>query len=103
MNPHNDLVKKALVYLTDIGALAFEIKPYKGKTAKGFFVDAGVYAGASDIVAIHNGRVLWLEAKTGCGRQTREQKIFEREITQHGGEYFVFRSVDEVRLIVDRV
>ena len=92
---HQALVDRILVALTHAGALAFEIRPYEGRTDKGFFVRAGVHPGASDIVAIHEGHVAWIEVKTGCGRQTDVQHIFERAIVDHGGTYIVARSVED--------
>lgn len=43
-----------------------------------------------------NGRRLEIEVKSETGRQTEEQKRFERMITAFGGLYILARSVAEV-------
>jgi len=91
---HQNLVDRILVALTHAGALAFEIRPYEGQTPIGY-VRAGVHPGASDIVAIYQGHVAWIEVKTGCGRLTKAQEIFRQAILDHGGTYIVARSVED--------
>lgn len=55
-----------------------------------------VLNGVSDIIAVKNGRVLFLEVKTKVGKQLDTQIIFEKLLTQHGGEYYIVRSVKDV-------
>lgn len=52
--------------------------------------------GLSDITAIKDGRVLWIEFKTATGKQRSEQIKFMNEVRAHGGEYIVIRSLDEI-------
>lgn len=61
-------------------------------------VAGGAYAnpGAPDIIADVNGRFLAIEAKTKTGRQSEQQKVCERMVTDSGGKYIVARSLQDV-------
>jgi hypothetical protein len=44
------------------------------------------------------GIPVWIECKTTRGRQTPEQKLFERQMVNiHGHRYILARSLDDVR------
>jgi hypothetical protein len=59
-----------------------------------------VHSGISDLIAIKGGRVLFLEIKTATGNQRPAQAEFEREVREHGGEYHIIRSVDELLTVI---
>jgi hypothetical protein len=69
------------------------------KTAQGRFFKTGK-AGLSDIVVCYAGRFIGLEVKTKSGRQSQSQKNAEQEIKASGGEYYVVRSVADVKEIL---
>jgi hypothetical protein len=52
--------------------------------------------GVPDIILIDGGHFVGLEVKTPTGRQSPEQKEFQRRLTAEGGSYHVVRSVDDV-------
>lgn len=56
--------------------------------------------GVSDVVAVKDGVVLFLEVKTEKGRQSDAQKMFEKKLAEKGGRYFVVRSLDDVKGII---
>jgi hypothetical protein len=74
----------------------------------------GSYPGLSDITAVKDGRVLWIEYKSPGvqdikertlpgmaqprhrGRQSDHQKQFEAQLKAHGGEYLLVRSLDDL-------
>ena len=67
----------------------------------------GAYRGVSDLIAIKEGRVLFLELKAPAGFdkkgrkkkagvQSENQIKFEYDIDLHGGEYHVVRSVEDI-------
>lgn len=62
-----------------------------------FFLQQGLgaYKGLPDLVAVNNGRVVFIEVKTPHGTQSHHQKAFERRWKECGGEYFLLRSPDE--------
>ncbi len=57
--------------------------------------DAGVVAGAPDLIVLKDGRVWFLEVKTEYGRLSRSQEEFAEQLRSHGFEYHVVRSVDD--------
>ena len=61
----------------------------------------GQIRGISDLVAIKKGFVIWLEVKTLKGRLSKFQKIFRDNIINAGGEYFIVRSIDDVKEIIE--
>lgn len=64
------------------------------------FVAMGLRSGVSDLILLLPGRVIFMEVKTSTGRQSDNQKKFEKKVTELGFEYFLVRSVDEVREIL---
>lgn len=69
---------------------------------KGWFVfhvlqGLGCYLGVTDLIAVKDGRVLFIELKTARGRQSEHQKKFQADLEAAGGEYVLCRGVDELR------
>lgn len=53
--------------------------------------------GSPDILGIADGgRFVGIEVKTGTGRQTPEQKLFQAMTFRRGGVYIIARSLDDV-------
>lgn len=52
--------------------------------------------GVPDINLIHRGRYIGLEVKTKTGVQSDNQKEFQRQCEDAGGQYFIVRSVNDV-------
>jgi Holliday junction resolvase len=55
------------------------------------------YKGLSDLFAIRDGRVVWVECKTPTGKLSSYQLEFQTRIKEHGGEYIVARSVEDIQ------
>lgn len=55
--------------------------------------------GLPDIIVVRAGMIYMLEVKTKTGKQSPEQKEIERWVKEHGGKYFVVRSIDDVQAI----
>lgn len=62
-------------------------------------VATGMKAGVSDLIVLFPNRALFIEMKTATGRQSPDQKEFEKDVTALGFEYFLARSVDEFKSI----
>ena len=60
----------------------------------------GAHKGISDMIALKDGRVLFLEVKTERGKQSDNQMQFEHDIEWSGGEYYVVRSVEDMAEII---
>ena len=53
--------------------------------------------GMADILAFPGSRVLWIECKAKDGRQSFEQKMFQKIVEAAGHGYLLARSIDDVR------
>jgi len=60
----------------------------------------GVLAGASDLIFVFRGKVIFLEIKTTTGRQDPAQKEFQSRIEANGFRYYLVRSVEDVKEVV---
>ena len=69
---------------------------------KGWFVfyllqGLGCYPGLTDMVAIKDGRVLFIELKRpGRSKQSKLQKIFQDDIERAGGEYILAECLEDL-------
>jgi Holliday junction resolvase-like predicted endonuclease len=57
----------------------------------------GAYRGISDLIAVKDGRVLFVELKTARGRQSEHQKEFQTDLEAAGGEYLLCRGVEDLQ------
>jgi len=85
----NDVKKQVKQYLSLKGYFHFHIMQ-----------GLGAYRGIPDIIAIKNNRVLFLEIKRPGGRQSNYQKQFQANIEEHGGEYYLVKSLDDLVKII---
>lgn len=61
----------------------------------------GVVAGVSDLICIMpNGKIVFVEVKTGTGVQSEKQKWFQKLVNVLGFEYKIVRSLDEFKELV---
>ena len=52
--------------------------------------------GVSDLIAMRDRRVLFLEIKTETGKLSDHQKEFARNVHEQGGEYYIVRDLDDL-------
>lgn len=52
--------------------------------------------GTADIFCLKTGRLYAIEAKSPTGRQSPEQKEFQKNVEAHGGTYLLARSLQDV-------
>lgn len=51
--------------------------------------------GSADIIGVHKGRFIAIEVKSERGRQSENQREFEKYITDNGGVYILAKSIDD--------
>ncbi|MEG3086158.1 hypothetical protein [Sphingomonas sp. PB4P5] len=117
-NAHTNLVRAALVELSSRGHLAWDNQTGAGwvgkfitRTAAGRTIldsarpiSFGLPGSADIIGVLQGGLPLAAEAKTGTGRQRKNQQAFQAAWEKRGGIYVVFHSVDElIGMICDRI
>lgn len=61
----------------------------------------GVLAGVPDLQIISKGKTFFIEMKTEKGRQNANQKAFQIKVTDLGFKYFLCRSFDEFKNIIN--
>jgi len=83
------------VYYFRAGSGAFQ-------TAQGRYVKTG-RPGVPDIICCAYGKFLGIEVKTEKGRQSQAQKQAEQDIDRAGGDYFIVRSVSDMKQIIKDV
>lgn len=57
----------------------------------------GLTPGASDLIVIHFGTLVFVELKTSTGIQSEEQKVFAQRVKDCGFSYYLVRSLDEFK------
>ena len=100
------MIEEAILqYLNCVGWFAWKnpTTGYYDSKIKGFRKQSSSYSinGVSDIIAVRDGEVLFIEVKTKKGVQSKYQKIFEQKIKESGGIYWVVRSVQDVKLMLE--
>jgi hypothetical protein len=63
-------------------------------------VAMGLKKGASDLIIVLPGRVIFMEVKTGEGKQSPAQVKFEKNVKAIGHDYYVVRSVADVASVL---
>lgn len=84
--------------MTEETRIKHEIKEYLDKAGWFSFplvARSWAHKGAPDRIACKNSRVIFIEVKSIHGKISRDQEKFQENITEHGGEYFLIRSVEE--------
>ena len=62
----------------------------------------GVVKGVSDMILVMPGRVMFIEFKTGTGRQSPEQLHFQQKVEERGHMYAVIRTFGEFQGLVTK-
>ena len=60
----------------------------------------GVKTGVSDLILVVPSQVIFIELKTDTGRQSPDQKEFQRQVTELGHTYVVVRSLDDFKRLI---
>jgi hypothetical protein len=60
-------------------------------------IATGLYAGVSDLIMIHFGKVYFIELKTEIGKQSEKQKDFQTIVENQGFKYYLIRSLKEFK------
>lgn len=86
---HYLTLKKYFFWKNNSGALP---------TASGGFIRFGA-VGSPDICLVKDGFFIGLEIKTSKGKQSDGQKQFEKKLKEAGGEYYIVKSLDDLKEI----
>lgn len=102
MKSEHDIQNEIRLHLSSLGYCVFRINSGKIKTADGRWFDVGVPKGFSDLMAVKDGRVYFLEIKNEVGRPSAEQINFiEVMQSRYGCRAGIARSVSDALKIVE--
>lgn len=63
----------------------------------------GLVAGVADLNMLHGGQFYAIELKSPEGRQTVEQRAWQRRIEAEGGVYVIVRSLEQFQTFIEEV
>lgn len=95
----SDIQKAILDYLCARRIFHYRNNTGAAKMQNGRFVSFGI-KGAPDIVCVHKGKYIGIEVKSEKGKQSDEQKAFQKALEFAGGIYILARSLDDVRAML---
>jgi hypothetical protein len=73
----------------------------RNKVAHMQLISAGLRAGVADMVVWLPDGIAYIEVKTATSSQSQRQKAFEGKCKDYGVRYYLVRSVEDVRRIVE--
>lgn len=66
------------------------------------FKNTGLRSGVSDTIVIFPGKTVYIEFKTDIGVQSDKQKEFEQVVKQNGQSYYICRSLEQFKSIIEK-
>ena len=99
----HDIQNSIRMKLSELGFCVFRINDGRFKTEDGRWFDTGLPKGFSDLMAVKNGKVYFVEVKTETGKASPEQLNFiEQMKKRYGCQAGIARSVeDAVRIVTE--
>lgn len=97
----HDIQNAVRLELSKLGFAVFRINTGKFKLADGRWFDVGVPKGFSDLIAVRDGRIYFLEVKSASGKASPEQLNFITVMRdKYGCTAGIVRSVDDALQLV---
>ena len=87
----NGLTKMIIEFIQYKGGQAERISIISRKV-NGKFIKSAMQVGTADISATIHGKSVKIEVKIGKDKQSKEQKIYEQEIKDAGGYYYIAKD-----------
>lgn len=98
-----DLLRTIRLELSKLGYCVFRINSGKIKMTDGRWFDTGVPKGFSDLIAIKDGKISFIEVKTETGRPSEEQKKFIEIMKNiYGCKAGIARSIEDAIEIISQ-
>lgn len=91
----HDLQNKIRLELSKIGWTTFRTNVGKVKLADGRFFDTGLPPGFSDLLALKDGKTVFIEVKKPGGKPSKAQKNFIEQMKKNGFNAGIVYSVDD--------
>lgn len=101
MKTESEIQNEILDYLTESGYLTTRINTIKSGWRRSYKVhNTKKCAGFPDILAIKDNQSLLIEVKDHKGQQKKSQKEFEKMCKETGNNYYLVRSLTDVKEII---
>jgi hypothetical protein len=100
METEHDIQNNIRLTLSKLGWCCFRINSGKVKMMDGRWFETGVPPGFSDLIALKDGKTVFIEVKAKKGKATKKQLHFLDQMRKRGFAADVVHSVDEaIKLI----
>ena len=97
----HDIQSSIRIKLSELGYCVFRINVGRFKTEDGRWFDTGLPKGFSDLIAVKDGRIYFLEVKTDKGKASKEQLNFLAVMRdRYGCVAEIVRSVEDAVRVV---
>jgi len=87
-------IEKYLIFMENMGKLVYQKNNTGAVKVEGRFIRFGKDGSSDFLVYLPKGETLHLEVKTSKGRQTDNQKKYQKDVEALGHEYYIARSPD---------
>jgi hypothetical protein len=95
MKTEHDLQNQIRLELSKNGWITFRTNVGKVKLADGRFFDTGLPPGFSDLMALKDGKTVFIEVKKQGGKVSKSQKNFIEQMKRNGFDAGVVYSVEQ--------
>lgn len=85
------------------GLLCYNLNNSRNKVAGANNKRMGLIKGRSDMVLYFKGVATMMEFKTSTGRQNQSQKDWQKLIEWQGFSYYIIRSLDEFKQVINHI
>ncbi len=104
MKSEHDIQNEIRLALSSMGWCVFRANVGKVRMADGRWFDTGLPSGFSDLFAVKDGRIVFLEVKTKTGRVRDDQiKFINTMRDRYGCTAGIVRSVEDAARLVGEV
>ena len=101
MQSEMDLMNSIRIYLSKLGYVVFRANVGKVKMQNGRWFDTGLPKGHSDLHAVKDGKIYFIEVKIGNNKPSSEQLNFIEQMQKQGCIAGVVWSIDDVNKLLN--
>lgn len=99
----SDFQKKVRVELTKKGFTSFRINVMGGYSKDGRYIPPSVPKGFSDLIAIRDGKVMFIEVKVGKNKPSENQKKFINKMRDKGCIAGIVWNLDDLNKLISEI
>lgn len=92
----HDLQNKIRLELTKLGWITFRVNVGKVKMWDGRYFNTGLPPGFSDLIALKDGKIVFIEVKAEKGKPSKAQLKFIEQMQKKGFSAGIVYSLDDV-------